>query len=255
MTYVKAPRPVCPVKFVARPNSPIVERVSTNYTHSRNEMLQFLPREARSVLDVGCSTGAFGIELRKHCADLRLVGVEPNPEAGEVASGVYDHVSIGRFPDIQDDLPAGDRYDVIYFNDVLEHMPEPELAMRAARTFLAEGGMMIASIPNVRHISVLGPLIVRDDFKYRASGILDTTHLRFFTNRSIRRLYESEGWQITRMQGINRVLHIAEDRRRPWIGWLGRLSGGRTDAFFFVQYVVVAQPLPSARPGVGGRSL
>lgn len=212
------------------------------YTHPRPEMLSFLPQNAESVLDVGCSSGAFGKGLLAKHRDIRLVGIEPNPVAAQVAGTIYDRVIVGLFPDVRHQLDPGEHFDAIYFNDVLEHMTQPEDALHAARELLSPRGVVIASIPNIRHISVLGPLIFRDEFRYRESGILDVTHFRFFTRRSIRRMFASAGWEIERMQGINRVLRIAEDKRRRWIELLGKLSRGRTDAFFFVQYVVVSRP-------------
>ena len=149
---------------------------------------------------------------------------------------------VGLFPDVRDQLEPGEHFDAIYFNDVLEHMTEPEAALRAARELFTRDGVVIASIPNIRHISVLGPLIFRDEFKYRESGILDRTHFRFFTKRSIQRMLVSEGWKVETMEGIHRVLRIAETKRRRWIELLGFLSRGRTDGFFCVQYVVVARP-------------
>lgn len=215
--------------------------MTVTYTHPRPEMLGYLPPHALSVLDVGCSSGEFGKQLLA-TANVRLVGVEPNQVAADLASKIYHHVVVGLFPDVRDELDPGERFDAIYFNDVLEHMTEPEAALRAARELLAPEGVVIASIPNIRHLSVLGPLILRDEFRYRETGILDRTHFRFFTKRSIARMFADEGWTIERLEGINRVLRIAEDKRRRWIELLGRASRGRTDGFFFVQYVVVARP-------------
>jgi len=218
----------------------MLSRVPIIYTHPRGEMLHYLPSTARSVFDVGCSSGAFGNELRKLGRITQLIGLEPNQEAAEVARSVYDQVIVGQFPEDQDQLPAGERYDAIYFNDVLEHMPQPELALAAARYLLTPTGVVIASIPNIRHVSILGKLIVHDEWRYTESGILDKTHLRFFTARSIRRLFEDGGWDIEHLEGINRVLHGGEARPRLWIRALGSLTQGWTDGFFFMQYVVVA---------------
>lgn len=216
--------------------------MTTSYVDPRTEMVQFLPETAVRVLDVGCSTGEFGRSLRAQHSLKRLVGIEPNATASAEAREVYDEVATGLFPE---DLPAslaGEEYDAIYFNDVLEHMVEPAAALDAARGLLAPDGVLIASIPNVRHISVLGPLIVRDEFKYKPSGILDATHLRFFTGRSIRRLFDECGWTIDRIESVNRGLFAGDSKNRLWIRWLGRATGGLTDGFFTVQYAVVARP-------------
>jgi len=215
--------------------------MTVTYTHPRCEMVDYLPASAKSVFDVGCSSGAFGNELRKRRGIARLIGLEPNEDAAEVARSVYDEVIVGRFPDERSQLPVGERYDAIYFNDVLEHMQQPELALAAARDLLSPTGVIIASIPNIRHVSVLGKLIFRDEWRYTESGILDKTHLRFFTARSIRQLLEDGGWRIERFEGINRVWRGGEVRPRLWMRVLGGLTHGRTDGFFFMQYVVVAR--------------
>ena len=217
-----------------------VSQVTINYTHPRDEMIDFLPPTARSALDVGCSSGAFGHELRKRSGINRLIGVEPNKEAAEVARRVYDEVIVGPFPDEQRQLPTGERYDAIFFNDVLEHMQQPEVALAAAAGLLSPNGVVIASIPNIRHVSVLGQLIVRDEWRYKESGILDRTHLRFFTASSIRRLFEDDGWDVERLEGINRVLRGGDVRPRLWMRVLSIMTQGWTDGFFFMQYVIVA---------------
>jgi 2-polyprenyl-3-methyl-5-hydroxy-6-metoxy-1,4-benzoquinol methylase len=203
-------------------------------------MIDYLPATATSVLDVGCSSGAFGSEVRKHGCVTRLIGLEPNEEAAELARSVYDEVVGGRFPDEIRQLPAGERYDAIYFNDVLEHMQNPELALAAVPALLTTTGVIIASIPNIRHVSVLAQLIVRDEWRYKESGILDATHLRFFTGRSIRRLFEDGGWEIERFEGINRVWRGGDLQPHLWIRMLGTVTRGWANGFFFMQYVVVA---------------
>lgn len=235
--------------------------MTITYTHPRAEMVDYLPATAQSVFDIGCSSGAFGRELRKRGGITRLIGLEPNEEAAEVARSVYDEVIVGRFPDEQRQLEPDERFDAIFFNDVLEHMQHPELALAAAADLLSPAGVIIASIPNIRHVSVLGQLIVRDEWRYKESGILDTTHLRFFTARSIRRLFEDGGWDVESLQGINRVLRGGEVRPRLWMRVLGRVTHGWTNGFFYMQYVVVARwgsdvaastpgsPRPQERPG------
>lgn len=203
-------------------------------------MAAYLPASARAVLDVGCSSGEFGRGLRA-CRDVRLHGLEPNPVAAEAARAVYDEVATGCFPEDANRLPDL-RYDAIYFNDVLEHMPDPRRALDAAAAMLTGSGVVIASIPNVRHISVTGPLVVLGEFRYRETGILDRTHLRFFTRRSITRMFAEAGWQVERLDAINRVLRVGRTRTPWWIAALGRVSRGWTDGLFAVQYVAVARP-------------
>lgn len=215
------------------------------YSASRADMLQFVPAHASAVLDVGCASGGFGRSLLDTRPDVRVWGVEPDQAAaGQAAHAGYAGVAVGRFPDAASELDAR-QFDAIFFNDVLEHMPEPASAVAAAHDLVAPRGVVIASIPNVRHFSVIWPLVRHGDWRYEASGIMDRTHLRFFTPRTMRELFEENGWQVVRLTGMNRT-------RWPLGGvdtWktrlLGRMTFGRSDPFFFTQYVVEAISLRS----------
>lgn len=215
--------------------------MSIRYTDPRTEMVQYVPRGAKSVLDVGCSSGEFGRALRSSVDLDLLVGLEPNRAAVQLAEEIYDLVFPHPLEAAPDEL-LGMRFDVAVFNDVLEHMADPGQALAAVRPLLNEGGVVVASIPNVRHLSVTGPLVVLGRFDYSDSGILDTTHLRFFTAASIRELFAAAGFTVLQFAGINRCLRVGESWTRKWIRWLGVVTRGRSDGFFFVQYVVVAAP-------------
>jgi hypothetical protein len=91
---------------------------------------------------------------------------------------------------------SGRRYDALLFLDVLEHMSEPGLALRAARDLVNAGGSAYVSLPNVAHWSLRKSLLL-GRFDYTESGLLDSTHLRFFTAVSARRLIEEAGWTVT----------------------------------------------------------
>src|SRR5438067_790332 len=121
------------------PEDPLI----TNYgDYERAEVVPFVPRSARRILDVGCARGAFGRALGAR----EVYGVEPNPEAADVAAASYREVYRGPFPEA---VPAGTTFDCIVFNDVLEHFVDPYAAVRATNQFLAPGGCVVASIPNM----------------------------------------------------------------------------------------------------------
>jgi SAM-dependent methyltransferase len=212
--------------------SGVVEGLA-QYTEPHHDMVPFLPRAARSVLDVGCATGEFGALLRERRPDLVLWGIEPSPTAADAAmsAGAYDGVVMGLFPDAEGELPGS--FDCVFFNDVLEHMVEPERALVAAERIVGPRGVVVASIPNVRSVGVLKQLVIDGDWRYEDHGLLDRTHLRFFTRRSMQRLFTDEGFTVRRVQGINR-------RTSRKLAPLDRLLGRRLDEFLFEQYVVVA---------------
>lgn len=206
----------------------------TEYDHDRAEMLAFVPADARCVADIGCAVGGFGQALRHHRADLDLLwGLDPDPDAARTASDYYDEVVVGTFPEGAADVPPGS-FDCVVMNDVLEHMQEPERALAAARHLLSPDGVIVASIPNVRHTSALLPLLLRGDWRYEDEGILDRTHLRFFTRRTMVELFQNAGYTVERVEGINAWY--------PRLSRLRRIARGRLDEFLCMQFAVVARP-------------
>lgn len=188
------------------------------YTDNRRpEVLRLVPA-ARRVLEVGCNRGAFGAALEER--GIEVWGIEPDPEAARVAVDRLSKVLVGCFPD---GGPEGATFDGVVFNDVLEHMPDPHRAVQAARGLLAPGGWIVASIPNVRHLRVVSELLLRGRWDYADSGILDHTHLRFFTRATIRELFEQTGLGIDILEPINltsgkrRVLRFLGDTGRDLI--------------------------------------
>jgi 2-polyprenyl-3-methyl-5-hydroxy-6-metoxy-1,4-benzoquinol methylase len=176
-------------------------------------------------------------------------GIEPHGASAEAARAAgYTQVEEGSFPDIASVL-AGLRFDAIFFNDVLEHMVDPAAALVAARELLALDGRVIASIPNTRHIGVWWPLIRRGEWTYTDYGLLDRTHLRFFTRKSMISLFEDTHWTIQSISGIART-RSPEPGVETWkVRWLSRVTRRRVDDFFFAQYVVTATRSQSAPPG------
>jgi 2-polyprenyl-3-methyl-5-hydroxy-6-metoxy-1,4-benzoquinol methylase len=145
------------------------------------------------VLDVGCSRGAFGLELKRLQPSRPVYGIEPTA-AASFARQRLDDVVQGFFPD---DLPTSwGRFDVLCFNDVLEHMVDPWTVLTNCKSFMTPGGYVVASIPNVRYINVVLDLVLRGEWKYEPTGVLDQTHLRFFTRKSIVDLFEGAGFTL-----------------------------------------------------------
>jgi 2-polyprenyl-3-methyl-5-hydroxy-6-metoxy-1,4-benzoquinol methylase len=205
------------------------------YDNDRPEMLQYVPTDATSVLDVGCATGRFGVTLRAKRPGATLHGIDPTPPDPSVPA-VYDTRTTGLYPQ---DLPPGARYDCIVFNDVLEHMVDPWAALVHTRDRLTDRGCVVASIPNVRHLLVLLPLVLKGRWDYADDGLLDRTHLRFFTERSIREMFASTGYDITRLEP-------ARITKPTSVGRVNRMLGGIFTGFIAHQYAVVARVAPTA---------
>jgi len=170
------------------------------YSNYRYEMMDFLPKEANTYLELGCSEGKFGKQIK----DLgkTVWGSEYVPETAEKASLLLDKVLVGDINEHCNELPDN-YFDCIISNDVLEHLTYPTDTFLKLAPKLTANGYIVASIPNVRYVKNLYNLIFRKDWKYENEGILDNTHFRFFTEKSIVRFFEEIDFEIVRMEGIN----------------------------------------------------
>jgi 2-polyprenyl-3-methyl-5-hydroxy-6-metoxy-1,4-benzoquinol methylase len=111
----------------------------------------------------------------------------------------------GTFEEVESQLPQ--RYfDIIICNDVIEHMDDHDRFLRRVRAYLRDGGVLVGSIPNVRFYNNVFEFLVLRDWHYQDAGILDRTHLRFFTERSLRRSLQEAGYTIEILHGISDCL-------------------------------------------------
>ncbi len=171
------------------------------YSHSRPEMMKYIPAGCGKILEVGCGEGLFGRQLKKS-AGVEVWGVELIAESAQIANHYLDKVLAGDFESCLPSLPVG-YFDCIVFNDVLEHFTYPDRVLTDCRHLLKEGGYIVSSIPNVRYIGNLKELLFKKDWQYRKEGgILDYTHFRFFTKKSIARLFAGAGYKIKIIEGL-----------------------------------------------------
>ncbi len=171
------------------------------YQQHRPEILKFIPSNAKNILDVGCGEGNFAKQL-KNKANRKIWGIEINKKAGEAAKTKLDKVYIGDAAELIEKVPDN-FFDCIVFNDVLEHLVDPYSILVKTKSKLAENGSVVCSIPNVRYISTLKELLVKKDWEYKNEGVLDKTHLRFFTSKSIVKMFNNLGYKVETIRGIN----------------------------------------------------
>jgi 2-polyprenyl-3-methyl-5-hydroxy-6-metoxy-1,4-benzoquinol methylase len=163
---------------------------------SAHTLVVGLVPEGARVLEFGCATGYMS-EVMRTSKGCRVTGIEIDPEAGELAKEHCDRVIIGDAEKLDyDELLGKERFDAILFVDVLEHLKEPGDVLARIRPFLSRRGSVLASIPNVAHGSVRLALLA-GEFRYRRTGLLDDTHLRFFTRQGVQELFESTGFVIS----------------------------------------------------------
>jgi 2-polyprenyl-3-methyl-5-hydroxy-6-metoxy-1,4-benzoquinol methylase len=204
------------------------------YGGSRSEMLQYIPQYTKTILDVGCARGEF-IALAKEKLGLIAWGIEINSEAAQIAQTTLDKVISKDINDALNELPAN-YFDCIVFNDVLEHLIDPYTLLEGVKNFLTKDGVVIASIPNIRHAPILYQLLIKGNWDYQEYGVLDKTHLRFFTKKSIKKMFESQGYSLERIDGINCSG-----------SWRTKLLIGTISDMKYQQFACVAKPILSSQ--------
>jgi 2-polyprenyl-3-methyl-5-hydroxy-6-metoxy-1,4-benzoquinol methylase len=203
------------------------------HQHDRREILPFLPSKVSRLLDVGCGEGAFG-ELVRTVKAAEVWGVEIEEQCIAEASKRLTRVIRG---DAASALTAlrGQVFDVITFNDVLEHLPSPRDSLLCAKDLLSADGVIVASLPNIRCYPAMCHILFEKDFKYVEEGVFDSTHLRFFTRKSALRMFASAGLSVLLSQGIN---GIPPRRRYMPLYWLLKVIA---EDMCFLQFVFVAR--------------
>jgi SAM-dependent methyltransferase len=208
---------------------------------ARPEMLPFVPPGCKRILDVGCGQGNFG-ELLKKTRNVEVWGIEPVASAAAEAATKLDHAIEGLFtPDA--DLPPAS-FDAITFNDVLEHIWEPAESLACARKLLAPGGVVIASIPHIRHFQAMWEIVVRGEWRYKNSGTFDRTHVRFYTRKSILALFAASGFEVEKIVGINPFWSDANGVPFKWRYFkiINALTFNAIEDMKYLQFAVVARP-------------
>ena len=203
------------------------------FANPRAEMLAFVPAGVDRVLELGCGSGAFGAAL-KRSGIREVIGIENVPDAAEAARSRLDKVLVADVEKDALDLPAG-AFDCLVCNDVLEHLVDPWEALKKLRVHLRAGGWLVASIPNVRHHKVVRRLIWPGRWRYEDDGVLDRTHLRFFTRESIVELAESAGFAVERIEGIN------ASSLPLWLRAINGAMLGALDDMRYLQFAVVGR--------------
>lgn len=171
------------------------------FTHLRHELLKLTVGNPQQVLDIGCASGQTLSYFKEKGAKF-VAGVELVPEVAKMAKArpEVDEVIVGNIEEIV--LPyAHERFDLIIASHVLEHVSDPWKVLANLVKYLKPGGQLIGSLPNVRCISVTGPLVLKGRWDYAQEGILDWTHLRFFTQHSIEKLLLESGLEVREIEG------------------------------------------------------
>jgi|ERR1019366_7321682 2-polyprenyl-3-methyl-5-hydroxy-6-metoxy-1,4-benzoquinol methylase len=166
------------------------EKADAYFDFARTDIAPLLPDRMDRVLEIGCGAGATLKWLRSQHSVRHAVGIEVVPEMAKRAASVFDVVLSDNVETME--LPSGS-FDVILALDVLEHLVDPWSVVRRLHRLLNPDGVIIASIPNIGHYSVSVPLVLRGRWNYTPEGLLDQTHLRFFTGKTAVELLTCSG--------------------------------------------------------------
>ncbi len=164
------------------------------YRKERGEVIDRIPAGANRILDLGCGAGAMGRGIRTRWGDVKLIGIEKDEDRAIEAKAYYDRVILADAGTWTPDFEA-ESFDAIILADVLEHVDNPSALLKRYVPYLAPHGVLVLSVPNIRYYEVLAGL-AEGRFDYQECGILDRSHLRFFTRKTLVELLESSGLQI-----------------------------------------------------------
>ena len=170
---------------------------SIYYRNARTDMIARIRKAPKLMLDVGCGAGATGAEIKKRYPNATVIGIELNPEAAAMANGRIDRIIVDNVETLDFSAAgfADGSIDLVFFPDVLEHLYDPWKLLVRLKPFLAPNAQVIASIPNVRNLWLLTQLIA-GSWDYAEEGLLDVTHIRFFTKKTIVQLFEQTGYKV-----------------------------------------------------------
>lgn len=202
------------------------------FERARHDVAALVPIESKRILEIGAGYGALGRILAKR-GTMEMDAVEINPAAGSHLEGVYRKYWIGDIQTLALD-GAATEYDCIVFPDVLEHLVDPWKILAQLCERLRTGGHVVASLPNVRNIALIYQLVVQGRWDYEESGLLDRTHLRFFTRENIAELMQGAGLKIERWE-MNRDRYTGA---RMAVTSIAKLFSPEIDV---CQYLVVAR--------------
>lgn len=187
------------------------------HQHARDDILSLSLRQPRVVLDVGCAAGATARLLKERFPDVVVLGVEPNSHLESMARQVCSEFYAQTIEQFLADRPALwlGKVDTVILGDVLEYLVDPFHCLEELHALLSEDAQVLVSLPNIRNASLLDNL-AQGDFSYQPAGILDVTHLRFFTRRDAEQLFVQAGY------GVGETKFVV-DRRSESL--LNRLDG------------------------------
>jgi 2-polyprenyl-3-methyl-5-hydroxy-6-metoxy-1,4-benzoquinol methylase len=175
-------------------NSAFQEPSAPYYLQEKRFMFHLFPDGPNKVLDLGCGAGRVGKALLDSGKAVEVTGVEIFEPAAAETRKHYKAVHVGDIEEMT--LDYNDYFDVVVCGDVLEHLKEPAKVVKEIHRWLKPGGLIVCCVPNIRYWRISRDLIFKGDWEYVSEGIMDQTHLRFFTTKSFKRMLNKASFVI-----------------------------------------------------------
>ena len=171
------------------------------FSNPRDDMLKYIPKNAARTLEFGCGCGNFSALIKETCK-AETWGVEIEDKAAKEARHVLDKIINADAHEALKQIP-NNYFDCIILFDILEHLVDPYSLLSDLKIKLTPKGVIVLSIPNIRYYSKFFDFVVHGNWDYKSHGILDRTHLRFFTYKSIQKVLQELEFNIVKIEGIH----------------------------------------------------
>ncbi|QEK12494.1 methyltransferase domain-containing protein [Crassaminicella thermophila] len=214
---------------------------ATYFSFIRNEIIDLIDKpkyQNINVLEIGCACGATLLQIKNIYKNANLYGIELNEKAAEIAN-TFANIVVGNVENYNFHYEE-EYFDYIIFADVLEHLYNPWNVLKNIRKYLKKDGIILASIPNIMHYSIIKNLL-NGNWRYENSGLLDKTHIRFFTLNEINNMFATANYKIETITGS--ILQQSEHDMK-FINSLNTITGkDMTEQYEFYQYFVKAKKI------------
>lgn len=212
------------------------EKANIYFTRPRKDLISFLPEGTDlKILEVGAGGGDTLIELKQSGKASEVAGIELFVLDGTYQNNaLIDRFIIGNIEEIKPDLRTN-YYDAILFGDVLEHLIDPWSVVKNVSGFLKPGGLLIASIPNIRSRQAFKKIFLEGDFGYTSEGLFDKTHYRWFCKKNMIDLLTPASFELVS------VTSNLELKKGSGTRILNRLTGRFFEELLTVQFITVSR--------------
>ncbi len=231
-------------------DSPLKSGCVTEYgDNPRTELIDLIQEAPEQVLEIGCGSGATGMVIKEKFPDVTYIGIDSNEKAAGIAQTRLDKVIVSDIEKVHFDSFGFKKecFNLIICADVLEHLYDPWKMLNNLREYLTPDGKIFASIPNVQYINHIINFM-HGKWKYDDNGLLDVTHIRFFTLNEIVKMFNGTGYEITHCSGATNSKMNSDTWPNDFdFGKFVLKNVTREEAFKFsvLQYLIVARQVTS----------